>query len=766
MNYKLKTVLIILTFFLSKPFFINAQDLNRNQKDKFVTVGNKDIRFNFDISTGELLAFSDLTNSIEILDNQNEVHNSPWEITLEKNSVVKKLNINSARIFHFSKINDKTLQLEWSDFSIPSNPSFKVTVNVKVDDDKPFSEWHISITGIQSEKIEKVAFPKINGIKDMGNERLAVPVWMGQIMENPRQYLSQIKGGEKKFEWAYPGPLSMQFLALYNKKTNGLYVACDDTLAYAKKISLVLDTLNDLSYQVDNYPSFDSTLNSYAPPYHAIIGLFKGDWINAANLYQDWGSKQSWCSESRLKNGLTPLWLKNTALWVWNRGKSGNVLVPAIELKKRLGLPVSVLWHWWHGCSYDDGFPEYFPPREGSTSFLNALSNAQKEGVKAIVYMNSFQWGDSTKSWKAENAAISAVKDINGKMITHVYNTFTGHPLTAMCMATQFWKDKYSGLADSAINIYHTGGVYMDQACLNFMCYDKNHGHSIGGGNYWVDNFGRLTNQIRNSASQKNQPILAGEGCGEAWLPYLDAFLTLQVSKERYAGIGEWETIPLFQAVYHQYGITYGNYSSLVIPPYDELWPKKYAPKNPNQLLDEKFNKQFLMEQARSFVWGMQPTIANYQSFLASARKDEINYLLNLARVRNSGLKYLLYGKFLRSPTMVIPKEKIKISKLSIYAGQDEKVTTFEKEEPLIYSATWKANDGQVGIAIASISDTRIRVNLNFNAHNYELPKSGKIFIIDSNGRKMLNSYSGGIVHVDYSLPSKELCIIEITPKS
>ena len=28
--------------------------------------------------------------------------------------------------------------------------------------------------------------------------------------------------------------------------------------------------------------------------------------------------------------------------------------------------------------------------------------------------------------------------------------------------------------------------------------------------------------------------MLAGEGCGEGWLPYLDLMLSLQVSRERY----------------------------------------------------------------------------------------------------------------------------------------------------------------------------------------------------------------------------------------
>ena len=441
------------------------------------------------------------------------------------------------------------------------------------------------------------------------------------------------------------------------------------------------------------------------------------------------------------------------------------MLVPAADMNQRLGLPVNVFWHWWHGCSYDDGFPEYFPPREGEKSFVSALSSAKDKGIRAIIYMNQALWGTTTESWKNENASLFSARDPDGKTISQVFNVFTNKPAAYMCMATQFWKDKYSSLCDSAVNIYKANGVYMDMSCLSLMCYDKNHGHPIGGGNYWIEHFGKLTSQIRSKISQEKQLVLAGEGCGEAWLPYLDLFLTLDVSKERYAGIGAWGTIPFFQAVYHQYGITYGNYSSLLVPPYDELWPKEYAPKEPLKLLDKGFNKQFLMEQARSFVWGLQPTIANYQSFLASERKEEIGYLLDLAKTRNQGLQYLLYGKFLRSPNIESPEEKFNISRLSIYAGKRGKtVTTLQGSFPLIYSGTWQADNNQIGIALASISDDPFKVNFSFNSNEYELPASGQIFIIDAEGKRFLTSYSDEKIYVDFTIKPKGLCIVEITP--
>jgi hypothetical protein len=232
---------------------------------------------------------------------------------------------------------------------------------------------------------------------------------------------------------------------------------------------------------------------------------------------------------------------------------------------------------------------------------------------------------------------------------------------------------------------------------------------------------------------------------------------------ERYAGDSGWEPIPFFQAIYHQYAITYGNYSSLIVPPYDELWPKEYAPKNPLALLDKKYSKQFLMEQARSFVWGLQPTIANYQSFLVSERNEEINYLLNLAKVRNNGLKYLLRGKFLDSPEIDAPKEIIDMSRVSIYAGKTgNTVTSFQKEAALLYSGIWKSDDNQVGIALASISENPIQLNLNFSSEDFGMVASGKVNIIDANGTKYIKDYENGKIEINFTLQPKQICILEI----
>ena len=727
-----------------------------------VYIENDKIKLGFDKNTGAFIVFSDLANEYELL-NKDLITGLPWEISLKQPSGTFRIDKNTPSGFSYSNPDPLTIMLKWENFEGIKNKDFQVTAKITVDKKKALSYWNISLNGIKGYQIAGVTFPKIEGLKNQGEEKLAVPTWMGQLIDKPRAQLSDRRGN--RWDWSYPGSLSSQVVFLYGDEKTGFYAACNDSLSYIKNFSFQLDTLSTLVYEMTNYPALDSTLSSYTPSYEAVIGSFRGDWITAAEVYRDWALEQRWAAESRFKIGLTPSWLEETALWIWNRGESDNVLTPAVELKQRLGLPVSVFWHWWHNCSYDDNFPEYMPPREGKESFISAVTSAQEQGVNCHVYMNALQWGDVTESWKSGKVEPYTVKDIDGNIRSNVYNKFSGNALINMCVGTEFWRDYYSSLCDSAVNIYQTNGVYMDQTCLSRMCYDTGHGHDIGGGNYWIENSRKLINQVRSNDYGDKQPIFTGEGSSENWLPDLDAFLTLQASRERYAGAEGIETIPFFQAVYHQYGITYGSYSSLVTPPYDELWPVEHAPDETEQLLDEVFNKQFLMEQARSFVWGMQPAIANYHTFLASEREDEIDYLLDIARLRYKGLKYLLYGKFLRAPHIEIPEKEIDISRLSIYAGRSgETVTSFKKTVPILYSGAWMADDNNVGIVLASISDDALPVNFKFNANDYGLHDRGNIYIISNKGRELLAPYDDPDIHIDILLEPRGLRILEIVP--
>lgn len=746
-------LLLVMLFYVSPA----GAHIAGAQQDKGIIIENGLIRLKFNAEDGSLMAFTGLREQKELL--ADGVSFSPWKIQVVKDSIDQVIDSRQAKTFHYHIENTNTLFLEWSHFSSLLNDEVKVSATVKLTNGTAFSTWKIAVSGLDNEKLKEVIFPNIQGLRDMGNEELALPSWMGELIISPR---SREGESPKTYALSYPGAMSMQFLALYNQQSYGLYLASNDTMGNSKQFILREDSAHHFNYQLVHFPAFDGSLTSYTLPYEGIMGLFRGDWLSAVEIYKRWAVNQSWTRNSKLLKKEDSSWVRRTALWVWNRGRSANVLTPAGQLSQQLNLPVNVFWHWWHNGPYDDAFPEYFPPREGRYSFKNALTQSHRKGVRAIVYMNAYQWGTSTESFRKENAHQWAVRDISGNTMEYVYNIFTRHSLTPMCIAADYWKNKYRSLAEKAIGECGVDGIYMDQACLHFKCYSTQHNHAPGGGSYWVNHFADLTRRIRSGNYFSEDKILAGEGAGENWLPYLDAMLTLQASKERYAGVSRSETIPLFQAVYHPYAITFGSYSSLVKPPYDELWPKEFASADAEQLLDPAFNEQFIMEQARAFVWGMQPTIANYHEFLISERKQEINYLAELVRVRYQALKYLLYGEYIKAPIMDIPEKIIPVSRLSIYAGQGQQVKSFEKKVPLLYSSAWKSDDGGLGIALASIHEDSIRVKFDWDISVYAQASGGNLFLVTSKEKRLLKHYTGNIVSVDITLPPKAICFLEL----
>jgi hypothetical protein len=720
---------------------------------------NEHLRVTFDEKTGSLTGFRALATGHEFIGENN---GGLWEIETARGQI----NPAMAGAFHWRRGGEKgdQLELEWTDFAPVQMQGLRVTATLALAGDEPSSHWQIALDGIAALSPTSVRFPRISSITAQENEVLAVPVWMGERTRRARDLLCGESGG--RFEWEYPGTLSMQCMTLYRKGGAGLYLFCDDTGAQAKRFAVFGKKDRSLGFELTQLmKSGADGADAYRSPYKVALGAFEGDWFTVARRYRDWGLKQSWAQESRLKTGVTPEWLTETGLWVWNRGRSGGVLPPALALQSRAQIPVSVFWHWWHGCAYDAGFPEYLPPREGAEAFQAALKQAQDNGLHAIVYMNQRLWGMTAASWTTENAERFAVKGRDGKVAPEVYNTFMKVPCASMCMGTSFWRDKYAGIASEVIMKLGVDGIYMDQACSSLACFDPAHGHPLGGGSYWMNGFRLLQADIRERCGTR-KVTLAGEGCGETWLPYLDAMLSLQVSMERYAAPGDWEPIPFFHAVYHGYGVFYGNYSSLAMPPYDDLWPAEYAPKEPLKTLDRKYSGQFRLEQARAFAWGQQPTLANFLERQFEECSSELAYVQSLAKLRYDARKYLLHGTMLSVFDDLTTSDEIDFSRLSIYAGQQEdRVKEYRKMAPTVLATAWRAPDGDVAVVVVNITNRPQAFDLKLDAAQYGIADGSTISVRTIDGVKPLDKVLANGIDLRIELAEAAACVYEFTSK-
>ena len=657
-----------------------------------VVLDNGKLRLEFDRSTASLVSMTDLKTGYEYLDSTAEPK-CLWELVPMEKGTEFDLPT-EVSVCSWSK-NKAVLKWRQAD-----GEGVEVTATISLDKKKALSYWDIALEGFEGDKLMEVNYPRVSNIKAFTEEELALSDWTGRLYKN-------IRAKRKVLEQRKQNRPTMQLTALYGEEPSGLYIASNDTESMAKGSSFEFEG-NTTTYKMVYILPMDEKNSSFKSSYQTILGAFQGNWYDAAQIYREWALQQEWTKNNRLHSGKMNPWLPETDLWMWNRGRSNNVLTEAADLKEYLGdCNVSVLWHWWHNGPYDDVFPDYLPPREGRDSFVKAVAEAKAKGINMAPYMNSIQWGVARESWTELNLEQYAARRSDGSTHAHAYNKFTGNAIAPMCMSQEFWHEKYSDLCDTVVNDYGCTGVYMDQACLYYRCYAKNHGHTVGGGNHWVKGYYKLVERIREKTAEAN-PVLTGEGSGEDWMAHLDGFLTLEGSRERMSGLSALSIIPLFNAVYHENAICFGNFGGFTYPPYDECWPQEFRAPNTETLLPAIYNTQMRMEQARTFVWGTQPMIVNYHAFAREARPELMQFIAKLVKARKAYKEYLQYGKMMRAPKLANDHAtEIDIAQMSTYGLKTAGTNLFphKKVVPMLYSSAWRNEEGNILLTFVNISE-------------------------------------------------------------
>ena len=217
----------------------------------------------------------------------------------------------------------------------------------------------------------------------------------------------------------------------------------------------------------------------------------------------------------------------------------------------------------------------------------------------------------------------------------------------------------------------------------------------------------------------------------------------------------------MFQAVYHDCAVLFGSYSSLTRPPYDDLWPAKYAPSEPLKLLDRKFAQQFRLEQGRAFVWGQQPTIANFLPEQLEMRESEMDFVLRIARLRRNARKYLQDGVFLRPPLTGTGRMTIPMSRLSIYAGQQETVQEYTHASDIVLAGAWQAADGALAAALANLAEYPVPIHVTLTREDYPLAEQGVIRRILERESETTGTFEQGEASLEITLDPADVRVYE-----
>ena len=192
---------------------------------------------------------------------------------------------------------------------------------------------------------------------------------------------------------------------------------------------------------------------------------------------------------------------------------------------------------------------------------------------------------------------------------------------------------------------------------------------------------------------------LATNGPVEAYLEYLDAFLSEHTAAERAEIVGErfgarWSPIPMFTAVYHEYCAQIA------------AGPTLAAARLPETLAGRDFQTQFCLEIARGMIWGRQLALAH---FALEQARDERNrrklaFLAAALRAQTWGVGAVLPGaEFLG--LLAVDAPSIEVELLVTPRDTQAEPRVVRRRMSPVLGAAWRVPGGGNALVMANIHD-------------------------------------------------------------
>lgn len=516
-----------------------------------------------------------------------------------------------------------------------------------------------------------------NDSEHIAVNRIAFPVLsLGQIGDSPDddQFLVPTVSGA-----VWPAPLvngisvnarypsgwgSMQFGAYYDTDA-GLYIAVHDPVAATKHYRVERD---DSGRAIDvriEWPAPDASVpgNDFEMPGPAVLAVFDGDWFDATQLYRAWVEREAawWPHRGQWDRPDIPQWLMDVCVWGRPGGAADSAVPQTLKFAEYMGVPTAVHWYSWHEIPFDNNYPHYFPAKEG---FAEGVAKLQEAGIRVMPYINGRLWDSDTEDFSTA-ALPGATKKQDGSVYVEHYGS-EPEDLVPMCPTQEVWQDKVQEVVLRLVGPeYNVDGVYIDQvaAAAPVECYDRSHGHPLGGGHWWTTRGYWPMLEELNAAIDQQFPdkMLTTECNAEPFTHVFDGYLTWHFQYQH--------AVPAFAAVYGGKIVMFGR-------------------SDPGSDV-----QAHLARTGQALVWGEQ--LGWYGTDYVDRMPRAAEYLRRCARVRSHLLPQLARGRMLRPPAVKgdIPD----VTANWAWGNGDWQVTT-----PALQTGAWTAEDGSVAVIFAN----------------------------------------------------------------
>ncbi len=746
----------------------------------YMVIGNSRVAAVFRSSNNELVGLVDICNGGRLL----AYGDGPlWKLTMAESSyrvsgfpsfepeegLVEVTSRQAGTTRHRLSNNRRgvALTLAWDDISGGDGKKIlSAQAKVSADAGSPYLRWNVTVNNRSSKYgVWNVDFPRFESIMPMGNAKstgLFLPWGQGRVVDNPF-------ASEEKFFGQYPAPSApMQYSAVYGSE-GGLFLATHDGRMHIKQfVYECRKNSGAVTYYNRNLPENRGKVGvGFNMPYDFVLTSFKGGWFDAARLYREWAVKQVWCSGGPLATRKdVPDWYKKLTFWTiqWEQKSYRNwdeisarlkdydmtgddlTVDDVYKIAATMGVPYATHWHGWHKFRSDQGnggVSDYFPPMIGDEGFREQVKKVHDAGVRFIPYICGL-WEKHLDSFRERDVLKHCIKDKAGQDYGWIYGE--AH-LDWLCPYTKFAQDEIAAISRKLVE-YGVDGIYYDTLSGNaFQCFDRSHGHTLGGGNYWAMGNREMLKKSREAIREVNpEAIMLSEQPSEAYLDVLDGILLFNVQAMPGA-------VPAFQAVYHDYFLLYGNY--IGFPAAVEHLPM--------------FAGESLVHGDQLGVFNVWPIfLPNHPRKELSAywedeakRKKNVDFLVHIARLKhNSGYKFLSLGE--------MEKPLVFADELPIMEAQQQAWTKGNRRMPAVINSVWKAPDGTLGLVFCNVSESSQEARYTIDVTEYGLPAGRNYTVIEhhENGASMVaGRYDRAVFERVETIPARRAKILEIKPE-
>ena len=717
--------------------------LTLSQDGDAITLENENIRLILDAETGGIRQIANKQAKVYLVDGN---AGTPFTICHVSGETESSYYSSCDITLQDSSASSKSIAITWK---VTDKVNVHATITLDQGDNQ--LQFQVNVDNDTERPVWYVQYPVIEGIGTLYEKErdyLAHPIATGFLFQNPvDNFNGDGFAGISRSNGMYPSGWEspMQFYAYYSQGIGGFMFRTDDGGDGIKSFS-VIGKSNALKASIYHFAD-DTADQNIQFDYTTYIGnLNEGNWYEAADLYRDWASEQSWTSKGELyeRSDINLTFYEDTVLCNFNFPYD---TIYGIENQTALYDKIK--------AAADGTLLNIFINPD------NVLTQSQKNNDLHLKF--EFPSFHSVKSAEeTPNEWLTAIKNRLGNL--HFYNV-EGAIQFYECPSCEsyleaFWERENKLLVYNKVSgFYHDVGI---GAVHPRQCFDSTHSHGTR-----VNILQEFLDQMaaaRELASETNQAIYGQELVFEQMLPYMDFYQ----ARANAAQIGFME-IDRFRDLVengsctniNMFDYVYGSYGAVRLDGFlnaDELIGDSYyhiAAKTVLMGGIPEYNYEFVVNNAFLTVEEHSQTMLDYIGYLGNIRQGY-------------GKEYLVYGQMVKPPVATDQTIEYDYIQQRVAGGGDGPglVTGGSARGGVIVwdtiiTSAYRRQD-TIGIFVGNPTAKAQELNFIIHAGDDYGIQQGTVELVDESGTVMLCRIENGIAKISLELAPRQVLMLKL----